>query len=64
MAPAGVAVRVVPPLCPAPVLPFDFRHGPILVARARGATERWLEDGRPVAGLSRPLGGHEHRRAA
>ena len=63
-APAGVRVRVVPPLCPAPVLPFDFRHGHILVARARRATEQWLRDGRPVAGLSRPLGAHDHRRSA
>lgn len=56
----GVRVHVVPPLCPLPVLPFDFHQSEIVIERATEATEAWLKRGRPARGLSRPLGCHDH----
>jgi NTE family protein len=38
-------IRVLPPLCPMTISSSDFRHGAVLVERARTATERWLDDG-------------------
>jgi NTE family protein len=40
-------IRVLPPLCPLSVSSTDFRHGALLVDRARTATERWLDEGGP-----------------
>jgi NTE family protein len=42
-----VDVRVLPPLCPLSVSSADFRHGALLVERARAATDRWLDAGGP-----------------
>jgi NTE family protein len=44
---ADVDIRVLPPLCPLSVSAVDFRHGALLVDRARAATERWLDEGGP-----------------
>ena len=59
-APAGVRVHVVPPLCPLPVLPYEFHKSEMVIDRATRATEEWLRHGRPIPGLSRPLGSHPH----
>jgi NTE family protein len=40
------AIRVLPPLCPLTVSSADFRHGALLIDRARIATRRWLDAGR------------------
>jgi NTE family protein len=40
-------IRVLPPLCPLSVSSTDFRHGTLLVERARTATGRWLDQGGP-----------------
>ena len=63
-APAGVRVHVVPPLCPLPVLPYEFHKSETVIDRATRATEEWLHHGRPIPGLSRPLGSHPHTHAA
>jgi len=55
-------IRVLPPLCPLSVSSTDFRHGALLIERARAATERWLDEGGPR--LSHPerfLSLHRHR---
>ena len=55
-------IRVLPPLCPLSVSSTDFRHGALLIERARTATERWLDEGGPA--LSHPerfLSLHRHR---
>jgi NTE family protein len=39
-------IRVLPPLCPLTVSSADFRHGALLIDRARIATSRWLDAGR------------------
>ncbi|MGE3447787.1 MAG: patatin-like phospholipase family protein [Microbacteriaceae bacterium] len=54
-------IRVLPPLCPLSVSSTDFRHGALLVERARTATERWLDDGGPrLAHPERFLSLHRH----
>ena len=54
-------VRVLPPLCPLSISSSDFRHGALLVERARIATERWLDDGGPrLADPARFLALHRH----
>jgi NTE family protein len=40
-------IRLLPPLCPLSVSSADFRHGALLVERARIATGRWLDEGGP-----------------
>ena len=40
-------IRVLPPLCPLSVPSSDFRHGALLVERARAATLRWIDEGGP-----------------
>jgi NTE family protein len=40
-------IRVLPPLCPLTVSSVDFRHGALLVERARAATGKWLDEGGP-----------------
>lgn len=40
-------IRVLPPLCPLSVSSTDFRHGALLVERARLASDRWLDEGGP-----------------
>jgi NTE family protein len=40
-----VDIRVLPPLCPLSVSSADFRHGGLLVERARTASGRWLDGG-------------------
>ena len=55
-------IRVLPPLCPLSVSSTDFRHGALLIERARTATERWLDEG--GSRLSHPerfLSLHRHR---
>ena len=42
-------IRVLPPLCPLSVSSTDFRHGALLIERARTATERWLDEGGPAS---------------
>ncbi|MDQ3756295.1 MAG: patatin-like phospholipase family protein [Actinomycetota bacterium] len=54
-------IRVLPPLCPLSVSSTDFRHGVLLVERARIATQRWLDDGGPrLAHPERFLSLHRH----
>lgn len=54
-------IRVLPPLCPLSVSSTDFRHGALLVERARTATERWLDEGGPrLAHPERFLSLHRH----
>jgi NTE family protein len=54
-------IRVLPPLCPLSVSSTDFRHGALLVDRARVATERWLDAGGPrLAHPDRFLSLHRH----
>lgn len=54
-------IRVLPPLCPLSVSSTDFRHGALLIERARTATERWLDDGGPrLAHPERFLSLHRH----
>jgi NTE family protein len=54
-------IRVLPPLCPLSVSSTDFRHGALLVERARTATERWLDEGGPrLAHPERFLSVHRH----
>jgi NTE family protein len=54
-------IRVIPPLCPLSVSSTDFRHGALLVERARVATERWLDEGGPrLAHPERFLSLHRH----
>lgn len=54
-------VRVLPPLCPLSVSSTDFRHGALLVERARAATERWIDEGGPrLAHPERFLSLHRH----
>jgi len=38
-----VDLRVIPPLCPQPVLPADFSHAGELIARAKASALEWLE---------------------
>jgi NTE family protein len=57
-----IDIRVLPPLCPLSVSSADFRHGALLIERARTATDRWLDEGGPR--LSHPerfLSMHRHR---
>lgn len=54
-------IRVLPPLCPLSVGSTDFRHGTLLIDRARIATDRWLDDGGPrLAHPERFLSLHRH----
>jgi NTE family protein len=54
-------IRVLPPLCPLSVSSADFRHGALLVERARAATGRWLDQGGPrLAHPERFLSLHRH----
>ncbi len=54
-------IRVLPPLCPLTVSSTDFRHGALLVERARTATGRWLDEGGPhLAHPERFLSLHRH----
>jgi NTE family protein len=54
-------IRVLPPLCPLAVSSTDFRHGALLVERARTATGRWLDEGGPrLAHPERFLSLHRH----
>lgn len=56
-----IDIRVLPPLCPLSVSSTDFRHGALLVARARSATGRWLDEGGPrLAHPERFLSLHRH----
>jgi NTE family protein len=56
-------IRVLPPLCPLSVSSTDFRHGALLIERARIATERWLDEGGPrLAHPERFLSLHRHSR--
>jgi NTE family protein len=58
---ASTDIRVLPPLCPLSVSSTDFRHGALLVERARAATERWLDGGGPRrAHPERFLSMHRH----
>jgi NTE family protein len=38
-----VDLRVIPPLCPQPVLPADFSHAAELIARAKTSAGAWLD---------------------
>jgi NTE family protein len=54
-------IRVLPPLCPLTVSSVDFRHGALLVERARAATGKWLDEGGPrLAHPERFLSLHRH----
>jgi len=58
---AGVAVRVVPPMCPMPVSSYDFSAVGQFIGDAERSTEAWIADG----GLDRDaipetLGPHSH----
>lgn len=41
-----VELVVLPPLCPLSISSSDFRHGGLLIDRARAATGEWLDAGR------------------
>ncbi len=49
-----VDIRVVPPLCPLPVLPSDFSQSRRLMDASRALTERWLADGGLAETLPHP----------
>ena len=56
-----VDIRVLPPLCPLAVSSTDFRHGTLLIERARTETGRWLDEGGPqLAHPERFLSLHRH----
>jgi NTE family protein len=38
-----VDLRVIPPLCPQPVLPADFSKAALLISRARASAAGWLD---------------------
>ncbi|MCA1676151.1 MAG: patatin-like phospholipase family protein [Actinobacteria bacterium] len=50
-----VELRVVPPLCPAPVSLSDFSRAGELIDRAYQTTRDWLAAGRPGAGRSQAV---------
>lgn len=54
-------LRLVPPLCPLAVSPYDFSHAGEMIERAAGQTQRWLDKGgltrKRVPGAPR---GHTH----
>jgi len=55
-------ITVVPPLCPLPTSPFDFRSSGELIDRAALETERWLAEGiELVDGLPHQFPPHSHR---
>jgi NTE family protein len=59
-----VDIRVLPPLCPLSVSSADFRHGALLIDRARTVTGRWLDEGGPrLAHPERFLSLHGHSSA-
>jgi NTE family protein len=41
----AVELRVVPPLCPLLVTPYDFSRGGEMIERARNSTQQWLDEG-------------------
>ena len=41
-----VDLQILPPLCPLNVAPTNFRHAAELIARARAASQDWLDHGR------------------
>ena len=55
-------ITVVPPLCPLPTSPLDFRSCGELIDRAALETERWLAEGvELVDGLPHQFPAHSHR---
>ena len=38
-------LRVIPPLCPIPVLPSDFSRSGWMIDRSLGLTRQWLAEG-------------------
>lgn len=60
-----VEMNVLPPLCPLSVSSLDFGQAELLIAQAKGATGRWLDQGR--TDLPRPerfLSLHHHQYGA
>lgn len=58
----SVAIRVVPPLCPVDVSPFDFSASGELIDRAAQSTEAWLTaGGLGDPGIPHQLPPHSHR---
>lgn len=52
---------VLPPLCPVTTSSADFRWADSLIARARSASDAWLDEGRHLSGdPARALGMHRH----
>jgi NTE family protein len=62
----GVAdIRVVPPLCPLAVSPYDFAAVGGLIERAEASTREWLAHGaKLVNGVPHQLPPHTHERVA
>jgi NTE family protein len=57
-----VDLVVLPPLCPVTTSAVDFRWAEILIARARAATDAWLDAGEHLRGdPARALGMHRHQ---
>ena len=55
-------IRLLPPLCPVSVAPTDFRQGAALIARAREASDDWIEHGGTrLPDPERFLALHSHR---
>jgi NTE family protein len=59
-------LHLIPPLCPADVLPIDFAQTRRLIERASRATRHWLERDEPEAQVARcagdpPAAGHPDR---
>ena len=57
-------LKVLPPLCPLGVSSADFSHAAELIARARAATGKWIDEGGPsLPHPERFLSVHHHRPA-
>ncbi|MEO5652066.1 MAG: patatin-like phospholipase family protein [Marmoricola sp.] len=63
--PPGVAIRLVPPLCPMAVSAADFSHAAELIERARLESTKWIEEGGlELAQPARFLSLHDHHSQA
>lgn len=57
----GIELRVVPPLCPLDVSPYDYEGCGSLIDRAAQSTRAWIAGGGLAAGpVAGPLVEHQH----
>jgi NTE family protein len=57
-----VEIRVVPPLCPVMISPFDFSRTAELIDRSAASTRQWLDEGGlGESALPHQLPPHSHR---